>query len=164
MRRRKIVEIQMCVFRETVPQGVAVDYQTRYGVMRLRRVRADGMGELQAEKGSMTLFAPINGLGKPSVVLEEERVVDGSEKVVSDDKVVNDNDKVVNDNEKRTDNDDKVVNDDTKTMTDSTKITNTDHINSAETTATPNALSGVGSDIGSSDDEMAEVSLVDLSL
>ena len=51
----------MRVFAGTVPPGVTVEYATRYGVMRLRRVREDGMGELQAVKGTMMLFAPING-------------------------------------------------------------------------------------------------------
>lgn len=132
----------MCVFRETVPQGVVVDYQTRYGVMRLRGVRADGMGELQAVKGTMTLFAPINGLGKPSVMLEEEKIGD---------EVVNESERVVDD----TKND----NNDTKNDNNDAKINNTNSNTTEATTNPTTTLSGVGSDIGSSDDEMAEVSL-----
>ena len=129
----------MRVFAGTVPPGVTVEYATRYGVMRLRRVREDGMGELQAVKGTMMLFAPINGLGKPSVVLEEEMGSVGGDDGV-DEKM---------DKEAKIDNDTKNDND---TKIDTTKNDNT-----------TNALSGVGSDIGSSDDEMAEVSLLPLS-
>ena len=128
----------MRVFAGTVPPGVTVEYATRYGVMRLRRVREDGMGELQAVKGTMMLFAPINGLGKPSVVLEEEM---GS--VGGDDGVDEKMDKEAKIDNAKNDNDTKI---------DTTKNDNT-----------TNALSGVGSDIGSSDDEMAEVSLLPLS-
>ena len=134
----------MRVFAGTVPPGVTVEYATRYGVMRLRRVREDGMGELQAVKGTMMLFAPINGLGKPSVVLEEEM---GS--VGGDDGVDEKMDKEAKIDNAKIDNDTKNDND---TKIDTTKNDNT-----------TNALSGVGSDIGSSDDEMAEVSLLPLS-
>ena len=134
----------MRVFAGTVPPGVTVEYATRYGVMRLRRVREDGMGELQAVKGTMMLFAPINGLGKPSVVLEEEMGSVGGDDGVDekmDKEAMIDNAKI--DNDTKNDNDTKI---------DTTKNDNT-----------TNALSGVGSDIGSSDDEMAEVSLLPLS-
>ena len=134
----------MRVFAGTVPPGVTVEYATRYGVMRLRRVREDGMGELQAVKGTMMLFAPINGLGKPSVVLEEEM---GS--VGGDDGVDEKMDKEAKIDNAKIDNDTK-----------NDKEAKIDHAKNDNTT---NALSGVGSDIGSSDDEMAEVSLLPLS-
>lgn len=141
----------MRVFAGTVPPGVTVEYATRYGVMRLRCVREDGMGELQAVKGTMTLFAPINGLGKPSVVLEEEM---GS--VGGDDGVDEKMDKEAkNDKEAKIDNDTKNDNE--------AKIDNDTKIDTTKNDNTTNALSGVGSDIGSSDDEMAEVSLLPLS-
>ena len=145
----------MRVFAGTVPPGVTVEYATRYGVMRLRRVREDGMGELQAVKGTMTLFAPINGLGKPSVVLEEEL---GS--VGGDDGVDEKMDKEAkNDKEAKIDN----AKNDNDTKNDNIKIDNDTKIDTTKNDNTTNALSGVGSDIGSSDDEMAEVSLLPLS-
>ena len=150
----------MRVFAGTVPPGVTVEYATRYGVMRLRRVREDGMGELQAVKGTMTLFAPINGLGKPSVVLEEEM---GS--VGGDDGVDEKMDKEAkNDKEAKIDNA-KIDNakNDNDTKNDNIKIDNDTKIDTTKNDNTTNALSGVGSDIGSSDDEMAEVSLLPLS-
>lgn len=151
----------MRVFAGTVPPGVTVEYATRYGVMRLRRVREDGMGELQAVKGTMTLFAPINGLGKPSVVLEEEM---GS--VGGDDGVDEKMDKEAkNDKEAKIDNakNDKEAKNDNDTKNDNIKIDNDTKIDTTKNDNTTNALSGVGSDIGSSDDEMAEVSLLPLS-
>lgn len=151
----------MRVFAGTVPPGVTVEYATRYGVMRLRRVREDGMGELQAVKGTMTLFAPINGLGKPSVVLEEEM---GS--VGGDDGVDEKMDKEAkNDKEAKIDNakNDKEAKNDNDTKIDNIKIDNDTKIDTTKNDNTTNALSGVGSDIGSSDDEMAEVSLLPLS-
>ena len=151
----------MRVFAGTVPPGVTVEYATRYGVMRLRRVREDGMGELQAVKGTMTLFAPINGLGKPSVVLEEEM---GS--VGGDDGVDGKMDKEAkNDKEAKIDNakNDKEAKNDNDTKNDNIKIDNDTKIDTTKNDNTTNALSGVGSDIGSSDDEMAEVSLLPLS-
>ena len=152
----------MRVFAGTVPPGVTVEYATRYGVMRLRRVREDGMGELQAVKGTMMQFAPINGLGKPSVVLEEEMGSVGGddgvdEKMDKEAKIDNakiDND-TKNDKEAKIDNDTKNDND--------TKDDNDTKIDTTKNDNTTNALSGVGSDIGSSDDEMAEVSLLPLS-
>ena len=156
----------MRVFAGTVPPGVTVEYATRYGVMRLRRVREDGMGELQAVKGTMTLFAPINGLGKPSVVLEEEMGSVGGDDGVDekmDKEAKNDkeakidnakNDKEANDKEAKNDNEAKI---------DNIKIDNDTKIDTTKNDNTTNALSGVGSDIGSSDDEMAEVSLLPLS-
>ena len=145
----------MRVFAGTVPPGVTVEYATRYGVMRLRRVREDGMGELQAVKGTMTLFAPINGLGKPSVVLEEEMGSVGGDDGVDEkmDKEAK-NDKEANDKEAKNDNEAKI---------DNIKIDNDTKIDTTKNDNTTNALSGVGSDIGSSDDEMAEVSLLPLS-
>ena len=145
----------MRVFAGTVPPGVTVEYATRYGVMRLRRVREDGMGELQAVKGTMMLFAPINGLGKPSVVLEEEM---GS--VGGDDGVDEKMDKEAkNDKEAKIDN----AKNDNEAKIDNIKIDNDTKIDTTKNDNTTNALSGVGSDIGSSDDEMAEVSLLPLS-
>ena len=145
----------MRVFAGTVPPGVTVEYATRYGVMRLRRVREDGMGELQAVKGTMTLFAPINGLGKPSVVLEEEM---GS--VGGDDGVDEKMDKEAKIDNAKNDNDTK---NDKEAKIDNAKNDNDTKIDTTKNDNTTNALSGVGSDIGSSDDEMAEVSLLPLS-
>ena len=167
----------MRVFAGTVPPGVTVEYATRYGVMRLRRVREDGMGELQAVKGTMTLFAPINGLGKPSVVLEEEMGSVGGDDGVDekmDKEAKNDkeakidnakNDKEANDKEAKNDNEAKIDNakNDNEAKIDNIKIDNDTKIDTTKNDNTTNALSGVGSDIGSSDDEMAEVSLLPLS-
>ena len=156
----------MRVFAGTVPPGVTVEYATRYGVMRLRRVREDGMGELQAVKGTMTLFAPINGLGKPSVVLEEEMESVGGDDGVDEkmDKEAK-NDKEANDKEAKNDNEAKIDNakNDNEAKIDNIKIDNDTKIDTTKNDNTTNALSGVGSDIGSSDDEMAEVSLLPLS-
>ena len=156
----------MRVFAGTVPPGVTVEYATRYGVMRLRRVREDGMGELQAVKGTMTLFAPINGLGKPSVVLEEEMGSVGGDDGVDEkmDKEAK-NDKEANDKEAKNDNEAKIDNakNDNEAKIDNIKIDNDTKIDTTKNDNTTNALSGVGSDIGSSDDEMAEVSLLPLS-
>ena len=145
----------MRVFAGTVPPGVTVEYATRYGVMRLRRVREDGMGELQAVKGTMTLFAPINGLGKPSVVLEEEM---GS--VGGDDGVDEKMDKEAKIDNAKIDN---AAKNDKEAKIDNAKNDNDTKIDTTKNDNTTNALSGVGSDIGSSDDEMAEVSLLPLS-
>ena len=145
----------MRVFAGTVPPGVTVEYATRYGVMRLRRVREDGMGELQAVKGTMMLFAPINGLGKPSVVLEEEM---GS--VGGDDGVDEKMDKEAKIDNAKIDN---AAKNDKEAKIDNAKNDNDTKIDTTKNDNTTNALSGVGSDIGSSDDEMAEVSLLPLS-
>lgn len=66
----------MHVFEGEVPRFMTINYQTRYGVMHLERVREDGVAELHSlQTEAMMLYAPINTLSNPIVSLHEGRIV-----------------------------------------------------------------------------------------
>lgn len=62
----------MYVFEGEVPRCMTINYQTRYGMMRLDRIREDGVAELHSiQTDALLLYAPITTLSNPIVTMCE---------------------------------------------------------------------------------------------